>query len=148
VLAGPSCGQFLAELGAEVVKVENPKVGGDVTRNWYLNENDSEPSSYFQSCNFGKKSITLDISPSSSSSESKDREILQKLVKKADIVISSYKPGDAEKLGVDFNTFSALNPRLVYGQITGYGLDDKRPGYDTAIQAEVYYSFSFLTSYD
>ncbi len=131
VLAGPSVGQFFAELGAEVIKVENPNTGGDVTRSWKgAGEETDDRSAYFCSCNWGKKSVTLDLGLKN------DFEAVRKLAKRSDIVIVSYKPGDAEKLGVDYNSLSKLNPRLIYGQITGYGSDDDRVGYDAVIQAE------------
>jgi crotonobetainyl-CoA:carnitine CoA-transferase CaiB-like acyl-CoA transferase len=131
VLAGPSVGQFFAELGAEVIKVENPETGGDVTRTWKIaGEQTDDRSAYFCSCNWGKKSITLNLY------QKTDYLRLMSLVPSADVVIASYKPGDAEKLGVDYKTFSEINPKLIYGQITGYGLDDDRVGYDALIQAE------------
>lgn len=131
VLAGPSVGQFFAELGAEVIKVENLKTRGDVTRSWKISgEKEGDLSAYFCSCNWGKKSVALDLS------ERRGKEIVQKLVTRADVVIASYKPGDAEKLGVDFKTLSQRNPKLIYGQISGYGSDSDRVGYDAVIQAE------------
>src|SRR5579859_871418 len=131
VLAGPSVGQFFAELGAEVVKIENPKIGGDVTRGWKTpDEPTDDRSAYFCSCNWGKKSVALDLTIQ------KDLEIVKKLAAKSDIVIASYKPGDAEILGVSYSQLSTYNPQLIYGQITGYGSDDDRVGYDAVIQAE------------
>jgi crotonobetainyl-CoA:carnitine CoA-transferase CaiB-like acyl-CoA transferase len=132
VLAGPSVGQFFAELGAEVIKIENPKTKGDVTRSWKLkNETtDSSVSAYFASANSGKKSIALDISVQ------EDLSILYKLIAKSDIVIASYKAGDAEKLKVDYHSLKSINPKIIYGQITGYGDADERVGYDAIIQAE------------
>ena len=132
VLAGPSVGQFFAELGAEVIKVESPKTGGDVTRSWrFKGERVSGGvSAYFTSVNWGKKSLAIDLS------NMEERAIVYKLVKSADIVIASYKPGDAEKLGVDYKTLKEINPALIYGQITGYGLDNPKVGYDAVIQAE------------
>ncbi len=131
VLAGPSVGQFFAELGAEVIKIENLKTGGDVTRSWKISgEAEGDLSAYFCSCNWGKKSVALDLgSP-------QGREIVIKLAAHTDIVIASYKPGDAEKLGVGFEQLKTKNERLVYGQITGYGADNQRVGYDAVIQAE------------
>lgn len=131
VLAGPSVGQFFAELGAEVIKIENPKIGGDVTRSWKTpGEPTDDRSAYFCSCNWGKKSVALDLTIQ------KDLEIAKKLAAKSDIVIASYKPGDAEKLGVSYSQLKIYNSRLIYGQITGYGSDDDRVGYDAVIQAE------------
>jgi crotonobetainyl-CoA:carnitine CoA-transferase CaiB-like acyl-CoA transferase len=131
VLAGPSVGQFFAELGADVIKVENSKTGGDVTRSWKVSgENTDDRSAYFCSVNWGKRSIAVDLSDAS------DLAIIHKLVQQADIVIASYKPGDAEKLGVDYKTLSDKNPALIYGQVTGYGHNNSRVGYDAIIQAE------------
>ncbi len=131
VLAGPSVGQFFAELGAEVIKVENLKTNGDITRSWKIaGEKEGDLSAYFCSVNWGKKSIAIDLS------QPEGRRIIQTLSAKTDVVITSYKPGDAEKLGVDYKTLSALNTRLIYGQITGYGSQNNRVGYDAVIQAE------------
>lgn len=131
VLAGPSVGQFFAELGAEVIKIESPKTGGDVTRSWKSSsEVTDDRSAYFTCCNWGKKSVCLDLA------ESHQREMLYRLLASADVVITSYKPGDAEKLKVDYPSVSKINPRLIYGEITGYGSGDDRVGYDAVLQAE------------
>jgi crotonobetainyl-CoA:carnitine CoA-transferase CaiB-like acyl-CoA transferase len=131
VLAGPSVGQFFAELGAEVIKVENVTTSGDVTRTWKgVGEQTDDRSAYFCSCNWGKKSVAVDLNTA------EGKEIVLKLAQRADIVIASYKPGDAAKLGVSYERLSMDNGRLIYGQITGYGNDDDRVGYDAVIQAE------------
>lgn len=131
VLAGPSVGQFFAELGAEVIKVENLKSGGDVTRTWKIaGEKEGDLSAYFCSCNWGKKSVAVDLS------SNKGKEIVQKLAANSDVVIASYKPGDAEKLGVAYEQLRTNNQQLIYGQITGYGSDNDRVGYDAVVQAE------------
>jgi crotonobetainyl-CoA:carnitine CoA-transferase CaiB-like acyl-CoA transferase len=132
VLAGPSVGQFFAELGAEVIKVENPSTKGDVTRSWKLTKEDqsSDLSAYFCSVNWGKKSIAVDIA------NPEGVKIIHELVRKCDVVIASYKPGDAEKLQVDYETLKQINPRLIYGHITGYGPDSPKVGYDAIVQAE------------
>jgi crotonobetainyl-CoA:carnitine CoA-transferase CaiB-like acyl-CoA transferase len=131
VLAGPSVGQFFAELGAEVIKVENLNTGGDVTRTWKgKGENTDDRSAYFCSVNWGKKSIALDLNSQSG------KDIVQKLAQQSAIIIASYKPGDAQKLGVSYPQLSILNPQLIYGQISGYGSDNDRVGYDAVIQAE------------
>jgi crotonobetainyl-CoA:carnitine CoA-transferase CaiB-like acyl-CoA transferase len=136
VLAGPSVGQFFAELGAEVIKVENTHTGGDVTRTWKVkNEETDDRSSYFCSVNWGKKSIAVDLN------HKEGKAIIYKLVEKSDIVIASYKPGDAEKLDVDYKTLSSLNTRLIYGQISGFGSSNPRVGYDAVIQAEAGFMF-------
>lgn len=131
VLAGPSVGQFFAELGADVIKVENLKTHGDVTRTWKgKGEKETDISAYFTSVNWGKKSLAVDLS------QKEGKDIVVRLASSADLVIASYKPGDAKKLGVDYETLSRLNPSLIYGQITGYGNDTDRVGYDAVIQAE------------
>ena len=131
VLAGPSVGQFFAELGAEVIKIENPGNHGDVTRTWKLrDEVGGDISAYFASINWGKKSMALDISGK------QGLEILHKLLPKTDIVIASYKPGDAEKLGVDYQSLKKIKKDLLYGKITGYGEGNPKVGYDAIIQAE------------
>ncbi|MFD2247007.1 CaiB/BaiF CoA transferase family protein [Pontibacter ruber] len=132
VLAGPSVGQFFGELGATVIKIENAATQGDVTRRWKLETEDkaSDISAYFSAANWGKKSVALDITQPAA------LQALYKLVAQADVVIASYKPGDAEKLGVDYTSLQQLNPRLIYGHITGYGPDDSRAGYDAVVQAE------------
>jgi crotonobetainyl-CoA:carnitine CoA-transferase CaiB-like acyl-CoA transferase len=141
VLAGPSVGMFLAELGARVVKVENPATGGDVTRSWTLGSETaaeaatpgtafrSEPSPYFSAVNWGKESVALDFD------RPEDLDAARRLANRADVVLVSYKPGDAKRFGLDYETVSAGNPGVVYGEITAYGPDDARPGYDAVIQA-------------
>jgi crotonobetainyl-CoA:carnitine CoA-transferase CaiB-like acyl-CoA transferase len=135
VLAGPSVGMFFAELGATVVKVENKKSGGDVTRNWKLTSEskDSSISAYFCSVNWGKEYIFLDLSLE------EDRKKVYELAKDADVIIANFKPGAAEKLKVDYATFKAINPTIIYGHITGYGENDNRPAYDVVLQAEAGY---------
>mmetsp|Transcript_8502 Transcript_8502/g.11065 ORF Transcript_8502/g.11065 Transcript_8502/m.11065 type:complete len:442 (+) Transcript_8502:125-1450(+) len=131
VLAGPSCGQFLRELGAEVIKVENTMTRGDVTRTWFIaGENKESESAYFSAVNSGKKSIALNLK------EEAGRQILYDIVSSADVVLASYKPGDAQKLKVDSETMRKLNSKLVYAEITGYGQQVQRAGYDAIIQAE------------
>ena len=136
VLAGPQVGQFFAELGAEVLKVESP--AGDVTRTWKTAAEtqaadaarDASVSAYFAASNWGKTSRILDLTTAAGRAE------LLKLAASADIVLASYKPGDAEKLGADYATLTAANPRLIYGHLTGYGPDNPRAGYDAVLQAE------------
>ncbi|MDU0372507.1 CaiB/BaiF CoA transferase family protein [Hymenobacter endophyticus] len=130
VLAGPQVGQFLAELGAEVLKLEPPS--GDVTRTWRTAAEDpaTTVTAYFSSANWGKRSQVLDLTTAAG------RATLHQLAATADIVLTSYKPGDAEKLQADYATLSALNSRLIYGHITGYGPTASRAGYDAVLQAE------------
>jgi crotonobetainyl-CoA:carnitine CoA-transferase CaiB-like acyl-CoA transferase len=131
VLAGPSVGMFFAELGAEVIKVENPTLGGDVTRTWRLKkENKTGISAYFSAVNWGKKSIALDLK------QAQDRAIVYELVKTADMVISSFLPGTDKKMGMDAATLMSYNPKLICGEINGYGADVERAAFDAIIQAE------------
>jgi len=132
VLAGPSVGQFCAELGADVIKVENAAAGGDVTRRWKLPEEDPEAdrSAYFAAVNWGKRAVALDLR------DPGGRATLHALAADADVAITAYKPGDAKALGADAETLRALNPRLIVLRLVGYGEDDTRPGYDAVIQAE------------
>lgn len=132
VLAGPAVGMFLAELGAEVIKIENPKTGGDVTRNWKLpSENpDSKISAYFCAVNWGKQYQFFDLK----TQEGKHQ--VHALCKAADIVIANYKPGDAKKLDMDYDTLKAINPQLIYAELTGYGNHDPRAAFDVVLQAE------------
>ncbi len=130
VLAGPSVGQFFAELGAEVIKVENPHTAGDVTRSWKLPSESSQVSAYFASVNFNKKSIAIDL-------QSKEGlAVVHRLIEKVDIVITSFKMGDDVKLKLDYATIQKINPRILHGKITAYGNHDPRPGFDAIIQAE------------
>jgi len=132
VLAGPSVGQFLAECGTEVIKIENPQTQGDVTRTWKLKTEDASDSvsAYFSSANWGKKSLALDIT------QPEGYKVLLKLVQWADIIVASYKPGDDLKLKVDYKTLSQVKKGLIYGHITGYGRQHDKVGYDAIIQAE------------
>ena len=132
VLAGPDVGMFFAELGAEVVKIENKPLGGDVTRNWKsVDENkDAKVSAYFSAVNWNKKYLSLNLK------EDKDQEKVYDLVKKADIIIANFKPGDDKKLGMDYQTLKQFNDSLIYGEINGYGSESKRAAYDVVLQAE------------
>jgi crotonobetainyl-CoA:carnitine CoA-transferase CaiB-like acyl-CoA transferase len=131
VLAGPSVGQFFAELGADVIKVENIKGGGDVTRSWKsANENTDDRSAYFSSVNWGKRSLAIDLTTK------EGQLVVKKLAAKSDIIITSYKPGDDIKLGVSYEDLQAINSKIIYGRITGYGPLNDRVGYDAVLQAE------------
>ncbi|MEL6256110.1 MAG: CaiB/BaiF CoA-transferase family protein [Bacteroidota bacterium] len=132
VLAGPSVGMFFAELGAEIIKVENIKTRGDVTRSWRLPEETKEGdiSAYFTSINWGKKSIALDLT------KEKGREIVYQLVRGADMVISSYLPGKDKKLGVDAESLRKIKEDLIIGEISGYGPGVQQAAFDAIIQAE------------
>jgi crotonobetainyl-CoA:carnitine CoA-transferase CaiB-like acyl-CoA transferase len=132
VLAGPAVGMFFAELGAEVIKVENKTTGGDTTRHWKMpSEDPANPdSAYFYSVNWGKQHVFLDLT------QAADRQQLMHWLKDADVVISNFKKGGAAKLGLDCVSLAQWNPRLIYASISAYGEDDLRPGFDVAIQAE------------
>jgi crotonobetainyl-CoA:carnitine CoA-transferase CaiB-like acyl-CoA transferase len=131
VLAGPSVGQFFAELGATVIKIENSKTGGDVTRSWKsTGEKTDSRSAYFSAINWGKQSISLDLK------NEVEKESFFTLIKDADVLLLSFKPGDAEKLGVTYQACKSINPKIIYASLTGYGNDDNRVGYDAVIQAE------------
>lgn len=132
VLAGPSVGVALAEMGASVIKVENLLTNGDVTRTWKLTTEDpkTDISGYFSCVNWGKKSIALDLN------KPEGLDVVYRLAKVCDIVLVSYKPGDAEKLKVDYKTLMQHNKSIIYAHITGYGLKNMRAGYDAIIQAE------------
>lgn len=130
VLAGPAVGAMFAELGVQVIKLE--PLSGDVTRSWRLasEDRDSSVSAYFSSVNWGKSSLALDLK------QPEGRELAQALAAQADILIANYKPGAAERLGMDYATLALHNPSLIYAHLTGYGVQDPRTGYDALIQAE------------
>lgn len=133
ILAGPWCTQNLADLGAEVIKVERP-VHGDDTRAWgppWINL-EGKISSYFAAANRGKKSLTLNIS------SPQGKKIIEELVKISDVVIENYKLGDLKRYGLDYESLKVINSKLVYCSITGYGQDGPnahKPGYDFVFQA-------------
>ena len=136
ILAGPWAGQLLADLGADVIKVEKPESGDD-TRQWgppYLKDlehKDTSEAAYFLAANRGKRSITVDIT------QAEGQALLQKLAMHVDIVIENYKVDGLKKYGLDYATLSALNPKLIYCSITGFGQTGPyraRAGYDFMIQ--------------
>lgn len=132
ILAGPTVTMAFAELGARVIKLENPHTRGDSTRGWKLatEPRDTDVSGYFSCANWGKESVACDYATPAG------LELAHALAARADIVVASFKPGDETKLGLDYATLNELNPRLVYGQITAYGTDDPRPGFDAILQGE------------
>jgi len=137
VLAGPGVGYFFAELGAKVIKIENPATNGDVTRSWKLKTEDLKETSsaYFWSVNAFKEFISLDLSLPLQLKK------FYELVKDADIIITNYKAGDDIKLKVDYPTLSKLNPKLIYASITGFGENSPRTAYDLILQAESGFMF-------
>ena len=133
ILAGPWAGQTLADLGAEVIKVESPE--GDDTRKWgppfVENPDGSRDAGYFHATNRGKKSVVLDFRTTEGQAE------VRRLVTDADVLIENFKVGGLAKYGLDYASLSAINPRLVYCSITGFGQDGpyaSRAGYDFIIQ--------------
>ncbi|MEA2364621.1 MAG: hypothetical protein QOI32_133, partial [Thermoleophilaceae bacterium] len=131
VLAGPYCTMVLADLGAEVVKVERPE-GGDETRSWGPPWAGGE-AAYYLSVNRGKRSCALDLS------KPEGRELALELCARADIVVENFKVGGADRLGVGYAAVSERNPTVVYCSITGFGSEREppgRPGYDFVAQAE------------
>ncbi|HLB42049.1 MAG: CoA-transferase [Pseudomonadales bacterium RIFCSPHIGHO2_12_FULL_40_16] len=136
VLAGPWCGQVLADLGAEVIKVERPQTGDD-TRLWgppWMTDDqgeDTQEAAYYQSANRNKLSIAIDIATP------EGQKLVRTLVVGSDILIENYKSGSLKKYGLDYDSLKAINPKLVYCSITGFGQTGPRapePGYDFIIQ--------------
>ena len=132
VLAGPAVGMFFAELGAEVIKIENATTGGDVTRGWKLPSEspDNPASAYFYSVNYGKKHVFLDVE------NSDDKLKMTELLRGCDVVISNIKTSSAERLQIDYNTLKRGNERIIYAQIYGYDEKDETPAFDVVLQAE------------
>lgn len=131
--AGPYGSMFLADLGAEVIKIENPAIGGDVSRQtgpFFLGDNDSY---FFQTFNLNKKSLTLDLKQASG------RRIFEQLVKSADAVTNNLRGDQPDKLGLTYQALKQINPKIVCGHLSAYGRDNDRanwPGYDYLMQAE------------
>ena len=133
VLAGPWCTQLLADLGAEVIKIERPGTGDD-TRHWgppWHGEGDRRVAAYFLSANRGKKSAAIDFGREDGAA------LVRKLAAQADVVVENFKVGGLKKFGLDAASLRAANPRLIYASITGFGQDGPyadRAGYDYIIQ--------------
>ena len=131
VLAAPYCSQLLADYGADVIKVEQPGTG-DGTRQWgppWM----ADQSAYFVAVNRNKRSITLNLKAE------EGREVVRRLAQTADIVLENFLPGTLDEMGLGYAALSALNPRLIYCAVTGYGQTGPwrdRPGYDFVIQAQ------------
>ena len=126
-ITGPCCAMTLADLGADVIKVETPGTGDP-----YRNFRGGLYSAHFQAYNRGKRSICLNLK------EPADGEVFKDLVRQADVYIQNFRPGAASRMGADFETLSALNPKLVYASISGFGQDGPyahRPSYDSVTQA-------------
>ncbi len=139
VLAGPAVGMFFAELGAQVTKIENKNTNGDVTRGWRLPNESKERdySAYYCSVNWQKEVVLLDLK------SEVDRESLFDLIGDTDIVIANYRPGSAERLGVDYQSLKQYNPKLIYANLTSFGEKSTRPAFDIVLQAET--GFLYMT---
>ena len=135
ILAGPYATQLFADLGADVVKVENPD-GGDDTRRWgppFTSKADGGrgDAAYFSACNRNKRSITVDFASKAGA------DLLRDLAKTADIIVENFRPGGLQKYGLDYASIAAINPGIIYCSITGFGQTGpyaNRPGYDFLIQ--------------
>lgn len=131
--AGPFGSMYLADLGAEVIKIENPAAGGDISRQtgpFFLGENDSQ---FFQTFNRNKKSITLDLKSDAG------RDVFHRLVSQSDAVMNNLRGDQPAKLGLEYKTLKDINPRIVCAHLSAYGRDNERaswPGYDYLMQAE------------
>lgn len=134
VLAGPFCTMLLGDLGADVIKVEDP-LRGDETRQWgppWLERDGQRFSAYYLSVNRNKRSLTLDLKNPA------DQQIARELVRHSDVVVENFKPGGMASFGLGYADLQAINPRLVYASITGFGQTgpySDRPGYDFVVQA-------------
>ena len=136
ILAGPTCTQLLGDLGATVLKVENPGTGGDDTRQWgppYVKNGteDTDLSAYFMCANRNKLSVAIDIASPEGQAE------IRRLAGMADILLENFKPGGLAKYGLDYGRLKQINPKLVYGSISGYGQtgpNAEKPGYDLMAQ--------------
>jgi formyl-CoA transferase len=137
VLAGPWCTQMLADLGADVVKVERPGAGDD-TRHWgppFMKDaqgNDTTHASYYASCNRNKRSIAIDIA------KPEGQALIRQMALSSDILVENFKVGGLAHYGLDYASLRALNPRLIYCSVTGFGQDGpyaERAGYDLMVQA-------------
>lgn len=129
VLAGPYCGMMLADMGAEVTKIELPGRGDDSRRNFPIVNGES---AYFMNLNRNKRGMTLNLK------SEKGKEIFRELVKQSDIVLENYRPGVMEKLGLGYEDLKKINPAIIYGAVSGfghYGPYSKRAGYDIIGQA-------------
>ena len=137
VLAGPWCTQMLADLGADVIKIEKPGDGDD-TRHWgppFLQDaqgNNTKHATYFTACNRNKRSVTIDIA------QPEGQALIRQMAEQSDVLVENFKVGGLAKYGLDYASLKTLNPRLIYCSITGFGQDGpyaERAGYDLMIQA-------------
>jgi len=131
VLVGPLCTMTLGDLGADVVKVERPD-GGDDTRAWGPPWHSSEGATYYLGLNRNKRSVTLDLK------DPADRELAQRLARRADVVVESFRPGTIDRLGLGYDDVARANPGVVYCSISAFGTGERAaalPGYDLLLQA-------------
>jgi len=137
VLAGPWCTQMLADLGADVVKVERPVVGDD-TRHWgppFLQDadgNDTDQATYFTACNRNKRSITIDMA------QPAGQALIRQMAAQSDVLVENFKVGGLAQYGLDYASLQAINPGLIYCSVTGFGQTGpyaERAGYDLMVQA-------------
>ncbi|TDU84265.1 formyl-CoA transferase [Kribbella voronezhensis] len=131
VMAGPFCTMLLADLGADVIKIENPATGDQTRRSWGYAVT-GEDSRAFLALNRNKRSVCLDLKSAQGLAD------FHRLARSADIVVENFRPGVTKRLGVDYETLSALNPRLIYASVSGFGQTGPyadRPGYDLIAQA-------------
>src|SRR6267154_362998 len=131
VLSGPYCTMLLADMGARVIKIEQPR-GGDDTRHWGPPFLGTE-SAYFLSINRNKESVTLDFK------QAEGRALLDQLIAKSDVVVENFRPGALSRLGLDYASLAPQHPRLIYCSVSGFGQTGprrKEPGYDAVLQAE------------
>jgi crotonobetainyl-CoA:carnitine CoA-transferase CaiB-like acyl-CoA transferase len=135
VLAGPWCTQILGDLGAEIIKVEQPSKGDD-TRGWgppWHGDGEERLSAYYLSANRGKQSVTINVATP------EGQDLIRQLVEKSDVIVENFKVDGLKKYGLDYDSLKAANPRLIYCSITGFGQDGPRahqPGYDLMIQGQ------------
>ena len=129
VLAGPYCTMLLADLGADVIKVESP--AGDDTRRWVPPVTEADVSTYYLAINRNKRSVALDLASPD------DLDIARELIRRADILVENFKPGGLAKFGLDYQSVAESNPGLVYASISGFGAGGGKdlPGYDLMVQA-------------
>ena len=141
VLAGPSVGMFFAELGAEVIKIENKTTGGDVTRRWKVpgEREESQFSAYYQQVNYGKEVLLLNLKLP------QDQKTVHDLISQSDIVISNFLPKKAAAMRMDEQTLRSLNPQLIFAHLSAFGENHTRPAFDVVLQAEA--GFLFMTGH-
>ncbi|HEX4888460.1 MAG TPA: CaiB/BaiF CoA-transferase family protein [Luteibaculaceae bacterium] len=130
ILAGPSVGSFFAELGAEVIKIENPTTGGDLTRGWRSPGDTGKLSAYYCSVNYKKTVIQANLKDPS------DWQQVQEWVAKCDIVIANFKPADELRFQLGYEHCRRLNPNIIYASLRGFADEPNRPSFDIALQAE------------